>query len=37
MKRYEKCGKLRIRIGAKSGNLSSKFRFISEADGCPRI
>lgn len=32
----KKRGKLRIKIGAKSGNLSSEFRSISEVDGCPR-
>lgn len=31
----KKRGKLRIKIGAKSGNLSSEFRSISEVDGCP--
>lgn len=36
MKRCEKRGKLEIKIGAKSGNLSSEFRYISEVDGGSR-
>lgn len=35
-KKYEKRGKLGIKIGAKSGNLSSGFRYICEGDGCLR-
>ena len=35
MKDMKKCEKSRIKVGAKSGNLSSEFRSISEVDSCP--
>lgn len=31
----KKSEKLRMKIGTKSGNLSSEFRSISEVDSCP--